>query len=165
MKRHSCMAVLLALAVPIVTCSSSTTHQNNIYHTHEPYVQSHKKPSPQRPNNTPHTPYPQSTHQQAQQQNHQQMCNILGHASNIFTNFVHLVSRPNDRDHIGQQVGNMAQNIFHIVAEAAKPNAQRKHDNYGIALQNTQDVQNILDYLQSEAFIEQLTQKIMEQIH
>jgi len=97
------------------------------------------------------------TYEQTQQAQHQQVCNILGHASNIFGNFVQLVSRPNDRDNIGAQVGNMAQNIFHIVAEAASNRSLSKSE-------QNQNEQDILKYLSSKAFKKDLEKEILKQL-
>jgi len=92
------------------------------------------------------------TYEERQQLQHQQTCNILGHASNIFGNFVQLVSRPNDQANIGAQVGNMAQNIFHIVAEAASNKALSKSE------------QDILKYLNSTKFRQDLEKEILKQL-
>ncbi|MFC1842612.1 hypothetical protein ACFLYU_03065 [Candidatus Dependentiae bacterium] len=109
-----------------------------------------RRQSRQKPNQNAQNLTHQPTHQQVQQQQRQQMCNILGYASNIFSNFVHMVSKPNDKDNIGAQVGNMAQNIFHIVAEASSNKNKSKLNN-----------KNILDYLASNKFKEDLTQEIL----
>ena len=92
------------------------------------------------------------TYEERQQVQHQQMCNILGHASNIFGNFVQLVSRPNNQANVGAQVGNMAQNIFHIVAQATSNKALSKSE------------QNILKYLNSARFKQDLEKEILKQL-
>jgi len=92
------------------------------------------------------------TYEERQQVQHQQMCNILGHASNIFGNFVQLVSRPNNQANVGAQVANMAQNIFHIVAEAASNKALSKSE------------QDILKYLNSAKFKQDLEKEILKQL-
>jgi len=101
---------------------------------------------------TPKGEYPlqEMTYEERQQAQHQQTCNILGHASNIFGNFVQLVSKPDDQINIGNQVGNIAQNIFHIVAEAASNKSANQ--------------QNILDYLHSEKFKKDLEKEILKQL-
>lgn len=107
----------------------------------------------QRPNNQ-YTQRP-TTYEQQKEEDHQQVCNILGFASNIFGNFVQLVSAPNNRENVGQQVGNMAQNVYHIVAEATKSVQLCK---------SGATKSNILEYLQSDAFKEDLIKIVDKQL-
>jgi len=156
MKAHSCMAVLYALAITIATHSSDSSNDTHAHKKHKRKPSQQTQSAQNSQNTLSNYLQTQQTQQQVQQQQHQQMCNILGHASNIFNNFVHLVSKPNDKDNIGQQVGNMAQNIFHIVAEATKTTSQNKT--------TTSSQKDILDYLQSDVFVKELTAIIITQL-
>jgi len=136
MRARPLIAVPLVLTIFFAICAKSVDNSQD---------KRNSKPKPQ-----------PSEYEQVQQQQHQQMCNILGHASNIFGNFVQLVSKPNDRENVGAQVGNMAQNIFHIVSEA-NSSPQRKSE-------QNQNEQDILAYLNSKQFKQDLENEILKQL-
>jgi len=98
-------------------------------------------------------PCPQN-YQQMKQEDHEKICSILGYASNIFGNFVQLVRESHSQENVGEQVGNMAENVFHIVAEATKAKIIEDPDS---------ESAQILEYLSSENFKEDL-QKIIDEI-
>ena len=115
-----------------------------------------QKPKPFKPVKPP-KPIPQQPqdYEQVQKEDHERVCNILGFASNIFGNFVQLIRDPNNERNIGSQVGNMAQNIFHIVAQATKRFNIHKSDPSNLRL---------LEYLHSKDFAEDLTTLVLEQL-
>jgi len=88
------------------------------------------------------------------QKDHDKICNILSFASNIFGNFVQLAREPNNQENVGEQVGNMAENVFHIVSEATKAKLIEKPD---------LETEKLLQYLESDEFRKDL-QKIVNEI-
>jgi len=137
MKANIYAAALTALVATSLVCESSTDSTTK------------QRQSQSKPNHN------QMTYEQKKEEDHRQVCNILGFASNIFSNFVQLVSAPNSRENVGQQVGNMAENVFHIVSEATKS---------VIVYKSGKTESDVLDYLQSEQFKKDLTEIIVKQL-
>jgi len=138
MKTKIYAIVLFSLTATIVLCFAKNDNSNK------------KRQSQPRQNQNQ-----QMTYEQIKQEDHRQTCNILGFASNIFNNFVRLVSNPNSKENVGIQVGNMAANIYLIVAEASKSIDKTKSNINQI---------DILDYLQSEQFKQDLTKIILKKL-
>jgi len=126
-----------------------------------PTTKRRRRQKPSKPGRTSQKPIPDDqanptllNYEQEKQKDHEKMCNILGFASNIFGNFVQLVTEPKDQENVGAQVGNMAENVFHIVAEATKAKLSQTPD---------QETEQLLEYLESDEFRQDL-QKIVSEI-
>jgi len=161
--------VTLATMVPYHTTVTATSPQTkkrkpkrNNRRRQKPNKPRQNKPKPYKPPKPP-KPIPQTpqNYEQVQKEDHVRVCNILGYASNIFGNFVQMVKEPKDQRNVGQQVGNMAQNIFHIVSEATKHIPIYKSPNNESQLEEYPDA---LEYLNSQDFITDLTSLILEQL-
>jgi len=139
MKANFFATVLTALIATNIACLPSESNSHK------------RRQSQQRPNQNSQ----QMSYEQRKEEDHRQVCNILGFASNIFSNFIQLVSAPNSRENVGQQIGNMAENVYHIVSEATKS---------AYFYKSGATESNILAYLQSEQFKKDLTEIIEKQL-
>jgi len=121
-----------------------------------PKQKKRKQNKPRRQNKPRHQrPKPQNR-EELDRKDHNRICNILGHAANIFGNFVNIVREPHNRDNIGRQVGNMAQNVFHIVAHATTKSMSID----GADIHS----KDLTAYILSEEFKEALTDLIVVQL-
>ena len=113
------------------------------------------KPKPKPALEPTERPIPQSR-EELDKKDHNRICNILGFASNIFGNFINIVRDPHDRNNIGRQVGDMAQTIFNLVAQAT---TKKVHIN-----ELEVDTKDLTDYIISQEFIKELTTLIEQQL-